>query len=40
MLTVTGAERDSAVTPSRECEGVMAECQVLLCYQSIAPRNC
>jgi hypothetical protein len=40
MLTVPGAERDTAVTPSRECEGVTAECQVLLCYQPIALCNC
>ena len=39
MLTVPGAERDTAVTPSRESEGVTAECRVLLCYQSIALRN-
>jgi hypothetical protein len=39
MLTGTGGERDSVVTPSRECDGVMAECRVLLCYQPIALRN-
>ena len=40
MLTVPGAERDTAITPSREGEAVMAECRVLLCYRSIALRNC
>ena len=36
MLAARGAERDTAITPSRESEGVMAECRVLLCYQSVA----
>jgi hypothetical protein len=40
MLTVPGAERDSAITPSRESEGAMAGCRVLLCYQAVALRNC
>jgi hypothetical protein len=40
MLTAHGAERDPAITPSHESEGVMAGCRVLLCYQSIALCNC
>jgi hypothetical protein len=40
MLTAQGAERDTAITPSRESEGMMAACPALLCYQSIALRNC
>ena len=39
MLTARGAERDTAITPSREGEGVMAVCPVLLCYRSIALGN-
>jgi hypothetical protein len=39
MLTARGAERDTAVTPSRESEGMTAACQALLCYQSVALCN-
>jgi hypothetical protein len=40
MLTARGAERDTAITPSRESEGVMAVCQALSCYGSVALCNC
>jgi hypothetical protein len=40
MLTVHGAERDTAITPSQESAGVMAVCRGLLCYQAIALRKC
>ena len=33
MLTARGPERDTAVTPSRESEGVTAACSVGLCYR-------
>ena len=39
MLTVRGAERDTAVTPSRESEEVTAAWSVLLCYWIIALSN-
>ena len=39
MLTAHGAERDPAITPSQESEGVMAGCRVLLCYRPVALRN-
>jgi hypothetical protein len=36
MLTGSGRECDTAVTPSREGEGVTAVCSVRLCYRDIA----
>jgi hypothetical protein len=39
MLTARRAERDTAINPSRESEGVLAACRLLLCYQSIALCN-
>jgi hypothetical protein len=36
MLTGRGAERDTAVTPSRESEGVTAAWSDYLCYCTIA----
>jgi hypothetical protein len=40
MLTARGAERDTAVTPSRECEGVTAAWPGYLCYCVIALSDC
>ena len=39
MLTGIPAEREPAVTPSRESEGVTAACSVQLCYCAIALSN-
>jgi hypothetical protein len=39
MLPVRGLERDTAVTPSRESEGVTAAWWPYLCYQAIALSN-
>jgi hypothetical protein len=36
MLTGHDPERDTAITPSREGEEVMAACPVRLCYRTIA----
>jgi hypothetical protein len=39
MLTGIAPEREPAVTPSREIEGVTAACSVQLCYRAIALSN-
>jgi hypothetical protein len=39
MLTGIAPEREPAVTPSQESEGVTAACSVRLCYQAIALRD-
>ena len=36
MLTGNTPEREPAVTPSQESEGVTAACSVQLCYRAIA----